>query len=100
MHLIGPGTLRRSARLYWFLEHGEMNSPDHDVLFRAVLDARRVLGKDEEGSRTLERLRAVLNKDELVHALDRMNHRPVARLTRSQSQPDFPERPETAVTAI
>lgn len=64
-----------------------MNSPDHDALFRAVVDARRVLSEDQTGSldpiETLRRLRAVLDDDELVHALDRLNHRQqVSRLER------------------
>ncbi|MCK1733938.1 hypothetical protein IVA79_08210 [Bradyrhizobium sp. 138] len=63
-----------------------MNSPDHDGLFRAVLDARRVLSEDQMGSldpvETLRRLRAVLDGDELVHALDRLNRQQVSRLER------------------
>ncbi|MCK1725677.1 MULTISPECIES: hypothetical protein [unclassified Bradyrhizobium] len=63
-----------------------MNSPDHDALFRAVVDARRVLSEDQMGSldpvETLRRLRAVLDGDELVHALDRLNRQQVSRLER------------------
>ncbi|MCK1714650.1 MULTISPECIES: hypothetical protein [unclassified Bradyrhizobium] len=63
-----------------------MNSPDHDALFRAVVDARRVLSEDQTGSldpiETLRRLRAVLDDDELVHALDRLNRQQVSRLER------------------
>jgi hypothetical protein len=63
-----------------------MNSPDHDALFRAVVDARRILSEDQLGSlgplQSLQRLRAVLNSDELVHALDCSNRQPVSRLDR------------------
>ncbi|MBR0827210.1 hypothetical protein JQ596_16895 [Bradyrhizobium manausense] len=63
-----------------------MNSPDQDVLYRAIVDARRILSEDRLGSldlvQTLRRLQAVLDSDELVHALDRSNHHPVSRLER------------------
>lgn len=63
-----------------------MNSPDHDALFRAVVDARRILSEDQLGSLdplyTLQRLRVVLDSEELVHALDRANRQPVSRLDR------------------
>jgi hypothetical protein len=63
-----------------------MNTPDHDALYRAVVDARRILSEDQLGSldpaQTLRRLQAVLDSDELVHALDRSNLQPVSRLER------------------
>jgi hypothetical protein len=64
-----------------------MNNPDQHTLFRAIEDARRILGEDmATGSRdakgTLERLLAVLDRDDVIHALDRMNRVPVARLAR------------------
>ncbi|MDA9495551.1 hypothetical protein AB7M17_000937 [Bradyrhizobium sp. USDA 377] len=63
-----------------------MNSPDHDALYRAVVDARRILSEDQLGCldpvQTLRRLQAVLDSDELVHALDRSNLQPVSRLQR------------------
>jgi hypothetical protein len=62
-----------------------MNNPDQDTLFRAVEDARRILGEyiepgERDPNRTVERLLAVLDKNDVVHALDRMNRRRVIRL--------------------
>ena len=62
-----------------------MNNPDQDTLFRAVEDARRILGEyiepgARDPNRTVERLLAVLDKNDVVHALDRMNRRRVIRL--------------------
>jgi hypothetical protein len=62
-----------------------MNNPDQDTLIRAVEDARRILGEYiEPGPRnatlTVERLLAVLDNRETVHALDRMERRRVIRL--------------------
>jgi hypothetical protein len=61
-----------------------MNDPDHDALFRAVMDARRILSEDPATCHpeiALERLSAVLNRSELVHTLDRINRQPVSRLS-------------------
>jgi len=58
-----------------------MNNPDQDTLARAVEDARRILGEyPRDAARTVERLLAVLDKPEIVHALDRMKRRRVIRL--------------------
>ena len=62
-----------------------MNSPDQDVLIRAVEDARRILGEYIEpgprnGTRTVERLLAVLDRNDVILALDRMKRRRVIRL--------------------
>ena len=62
-----------------------MNSPDQDTLIRAIEDARRILGEYiEPGPRdakvTVERLLAVLDKSDVVHALDRIKRRKVIRL--------------------
>ena len=61
-----------------------MNNPDHDTLIRAVEDARRVLAEYIEGprdvTRTVEHLLAVLDRDDVVHALDRIKRRRVIRL--------------------
>jgi hypothetical protein len=62
-----------------------MNNPDQDTLIRAIEDARRILGEYiEPGPRnatlTVERLLAVLDNRETVHALDRMKRRRVIRL--------------------
>ncbi|MBR0718974.1 hypothetical protein [Bradyrhizobium liaoningense] len=63
-----------------------MNSPDHNALYRAVVDARRILSENQLGSldpqQTMRRLQAVLDSDELVHALNRSNLQPVSRLER------------------
>ena len=62
-----------------------MNNPDQDTVIRAVEDARRILGEyiepgPRDARRTVERLLAVLNRDDLVHALDRIKRRMVIRL--------------------
>ena len=61
-----------------------MNNPDQDTLIRAVEDARRILGEYIEGprdvTRTVEHLLAVLDRNDVVHALDRMKRRRVIRL--------------------
>jgi hypothetical protein len=66
-----------------------MNTPDEDVLLRAIEDARRILGEyvapetpgePGDATHTIERLLAVLDRDEVVHALDRMTRRRTLRL--------------------
>ena len=62
-----------------------MNNPDQEILIRAVEDARRILGEyiepgPRDATRTVERPLAVLDKPEIVHALDRMKRRRVIRL--------------------
>ena len=62
-----------------------MNNPDQDSLLRAIEDARRILGEyiepgQRDATRTVERLLAVLDKNDVVHALDRMKRRRVLRL--------------------
>jgi hypothetical protein len=61
-----------------------MNNPDQDTLIRAVEDARRILGEYIEGlrdvTRTVEHLLAVLDRNDVVHALDRIKRRRVIRL--------------------
>src|SRR6476619_5145855 len=59
-----------------------MNTPDHDTLVRAVVDARSILSEhlafgSRDSARALERLRAVLDRAELIHALNRMNRKPI-----------------------
>ena len=69
-----------------------MNTPDQDTLFRTVIDARSILSEQDVGfgsrdsAQALERLRAVLDRDELIHALDRMNRLSVARLARTANR--------------
>jgi hypothetical protein len=62
-----------------------MNNPDQDTLIRAVEDARRILGEylepgPRDATRTVEGLLAILDKNDLVHALDRIKRRRVIRL--------------------
>ena len=62
-----------------------MNTPDCDALVRAVVDDRTILGEhlafgSRDSAQALERLRAVLDRAELIHALNRMNRKPVAQL--------------------
>jgi hypothetical protein len=64
-----------------------MNNPDQEVVLRAVEDARRILGEyvepgPHDATRTVERLLAVLDRNDLVHALDRINRRMVLRLVK------------------
>jgi hypothetical protein len=60
-----------------------MNNPDQDTLIRAVEDARRILGEyidpgPRDAAGTVERL--VLDRNNIVHALDRIKRRRVVRL--------------------
>jgi hypothetical protein len=62
-----------------------MNNHDQDTVIRAVEDARRVLGEyiapgSRDATRTVERLLAILDRNDLVHALDRIKRRRVIRL--------------------
>ena len=62
-----------------------MNTPDQDTVFRALEDARRILGEyitpgQGDAVQTVERLLAVLDRDDVVHALDRINRRRVIKL--------------------
>jgi hypothetical protein len=62
-----------------------MNNPDQQILIRAVEDARRILGEyiepgPRDATRTVERLLAILDRNDVVHALDRIKRRRVIRL--------------------
>jgi hypothetical protein len=62
-----------------------VNNPDQDTLIRAVEDARRVLGEyiesgPRDATRTVERLLAILDRNDVLLALDRMQRRRVLRL--------------------
>ena len=64
---------------------GAMDSPQPSYLFRAIEDARRILGEyielgQRDASQTVERLLAVLNREDLAHAPDRINRRRSKRL--------------------
>jgi hypothetical protein len=68
-----------------------MNNPDQDTLVRAVEDARRILGEyigpgPRDATRTVEHLLTVLDRSDVVHALDRINRRGVIRLVWSDDQ--------------
>jgi hypothetical protein len=72
-----------------------MNSPDQDTLVRAIEDARRILGEyiepgPRDAMQTIERLLAVLDRDDLVHALDRINRRRSIRLVEATIVPKNP----------
>jgi hypothetical protein len=62
-----------------------MNSPDQDTIIRAVEDARRILGEyiepgPRDPTRTVNRLLAVLDRNDVVLALDRLKRRRAIRL--------------------
>jgi hypothetical protein len=62
-----------------------MNNPDQDTVLRALEDARRILGEyiepgPRDATRTVERLLTLLDRNDVVHALDRMKRRKVLRL--------------------
>jgi hypothetical protein len=62
-----------------------LNTPDQETVLRAMEDARRILAEhiapgQHDAMRTVERLLAVLDKSDVVHALDRMNRCRVQRL--------------------
>jgi hypothetical protein len=54
-----------------------MNNPDIDIILRTVAEARRILDQAGPVDRmlTIDRLRDVLNRDDFVKAVDRMNIR-------------------------
>ncbi len=71
---------------------GVMNNPDQETVLRAIADARRILGEyieagQSDAARTMERLIAVLDKNDVVHALDRMYRRRVLRLVTDRHCP-------------
>jgi hypothetical protein len=62
-----------------------MNNPDQEILIRAVEDARRILGEyiepgPRDATRTVERRLAIFDRNDVVHALDRIKRRRVIRL--------------------
>jgi hypothetical protein len=62
-----------------------MNNTDQETVLRAMEDARRVLGEyiapgPRDATRTVHRLIAILDRDEVVHTLDRMKRRRTLRL--------------------
>jgi hypothetical protein len=72
---LNPGSLELRA---------VMNNPDQDT-WCALEDARRILGEyiqagSRDATRTVERLLAVLDRNDVILALDRMKRRRVIRL--------------------
>ena len=62
-----------------------MNNPDQETVLRTVQDARHILGEyiepgPRDPAQTVERLLAVLDREDFLHALDRINRRRVLRL--------------------
>jgi hypothetical protein len=62
-----------------------MNTSDQDTVLTAIEDARRILGEyiapgPRDATRTVHRLIAVLDRDDVVLALDRMKRRRTLRL--------------------
>jgi hypothetical protein len=77
---IGPRPLESGVS-----ELRAVNNPDQDTLIRAFEDARRVLGEyivpgPRDPRRTVERLLAILDRNDVLLALDRMQRRRVLRL--------------------
>ena len=66
-------------------EYRVMNSLDQEVLLSAIEDARHILGEyvvlsSRDSARTVERLRAVLDNENVVRALEVLKRRSVVRL--------------------
>ena len=64
-----------------------MNTPDEDTLLRAMEDARRILGEytapgSRDPTQLVQRLLAVLDREEVVRAVDRMKRRRTVRLVK------------------
>ena len=72
-----------------------MSTPDQETLLRAIEDARRILGEfiepgQRDAAQTVQRLLAVLDKDDVVHALGRMKRRRVLRLVELAAENNIP----------
>jgi hypothetical protein len=77
-----------------------MNNPDQEILIRAVEDARRILGEyiepgPRDATRTVERLLVILDRNDVVHALDRIKRRRTLRLVEIEQKP-----PRSAMAGI
>jgi hypothetical protein len=62
-----------------------MNTPDEDTVLKAIEDARRILGEyiapgPRDDTQTVHRLLAVLDREVVVRAIDRMKRRRIMRL--------------------
>jgi hypothetical protein len=80
-----PGTNEAPSVLESDHGSGPVNTPDQDTLRRAIEDARCILqaymerGQSDE-AKTVQSLLASLDKNEVVHALDRLKRPTVMRL--------------------
>jgi hypothetical protein len=64
-----------------------MNTPDEDTVLKAMEDARRALGEyiapgSRDPTQLAHRLLAVLDREEVVRAVDRMKRRRTMRLVK------------------
>jgi hypothetical protein len=63
-----------------------VNTPDDNTLIRAVEDARRILAEyattHGDASSSIERLLVVLNREDVVHALERVKLRQTLRIVK------------------
>jgi hypothetical protein len=62
-----------------------MSNPDQETLLRAIEDARRILGEyiepgPRDAAQAMQHLLAVLDRNDVVHAMDRLKRRKVMRL--------------------
>jgi hypothetical protein len=62
-----------------------MNTPDEDTVLKAIEDARRILGEyiapgPRDATQTVHRLLAVLDREVVARAIDRMKRRRTMRL--------------------
>jgi hypothetical protein len=63
-----------------------MKTPDMDLVLLAIEDVRRILreyiepGRTRDPAETVDRLLTTLDREDLVHALNRLNRRRVIRL--------------------
>ncbi len=69
-----------------------MNTPDQDTMLRALQDVRRILGEfvapgQRDATYTVDRLLAVLDRNDVVHALDRTSRCRVIRLADNHGNP-------------
>lgn len=63
-----------------------MNNPDQETVLRAVENARRILAlylEAGDAKQTIERLLVVLDRNDLLHTIERMNQRRTPRLVDS-----------------
>jgi len=64
-----------------------MNTPDHETVLKAMEDARRILCEyiapgPRDATRTVDWLLSVLDQEQVVRALDRMQRRRTLRIVK------------------